>query len=417
VCKLIAELAGADKQVLSETVHRLEMASGSPGVDVRLTGEIYGKLHMKMRELGLDPNDTTPQELYRALHNLVILHDKFIADKIGIKDRHNPQQVLQSVVNFANNAEQPMQTWALKQTAMKRLLKNAPPKHLMKYLNYRSVDSMLKREPIGIVMNVARHIEPYLWQQKITKAYKNLTPSDFETKKIDINYMSHAKWDTIGKLCAANKTTAVFHLAESGSIAVIPMPLHAAEGLTLASLLLIFHYVNEIRSYGTYFKFHHMRGDFGQLLVNTISQSDGNHAQLGTQSIHWRVVHRYYGSGNRLSHPEIFEPHVQPEDLFYRKAEALLYKLEPALHFWHNTDYVGLPLSDGPLSFNLADMALNTINRIPYEKRANYHLREAVWNELYCRYMGQRSLELQLLQDLDEETATNNHIQVEEFVW
>ena len=417
MCKLIAELAGADKQVLSEMIHRLELASGAPGVDVRLTGEIYGKLHMKMRELGLDPGDTTPQELYRSLHNLVILHDKFVADKIGIADRSDPNEVLLAAVKLANKTEHPKQTWALKQTAMKKLLKTAPPKNLMKLLNYRSVDSLLKREPIGIVMTIARHIEPYLWQQKISKAYKNLKPSDFETRNIDITYLRQKKWEIVGKVCAAQKRTAVFHSAETGCIAIVPMPMHATEGLTLASLLLIFHYINEIRVYGTYFKFHHIRGDFGQFLVHTASQGSDNHAKLGTQSVHWRVVHRYYGSGERINHPEIFEPHVQPEDLYYRKAEASLYKIEPALYFWHNTDYVGLSLPDGPLSFNLADMALNVINRIPYEKRISYHMREAVWNELYCRYMGQRSLELQLLQQLDDEITENTFARTAEFTW
>lgn len=417
MCKLIAELAGADKQVLREMIHRLEAASGAPGIDVRMTGEIYGKLRMKMRELGLDPNDTTPQELYRALHNLVILHDKFLADKIGIKDRHDAQQVLTAAVNMANKTEQPKQTWALKQTAIKRLLKSAPPKNLMKLLNYRSADSLLKREPVGIVMTVARQTEPALWQQKIFKAYKTLKPSDFETRQVEIKYLKDSKWEAIGRVCADQKKTAVFHSSETGCIAVMPMPLHATDGLTLASLLLIFHYVNELRSYGTYFKFHHMRGDFGRFFANTVSGASENHAKLGSQPIHWRVVHRYYGSGERVNHPEIFEPHVQPEDVYYRKAEELLYIIEPALHFWHNTDYVGLALPDGPLSFNLADMVLNTVNRIPYEKRANYHLREAVWNELYCRYMGQRSLELQLLQNLDDEIAETADARVEEFAW
>jgi hypothetical protein len=115
------------------------------------------------------------------------------------------------------------------------------------------------------------------------------------------------------------------------------------------------------------------------------------------------VVHRYYGTRDRFNHPEIFEPHVQPEDLTYRKAEAILYRLEPALHFWHDTDYVGLPETDGPISFSLTDMAMNLVNGLPYEKRAYYHMQDSLWNEVYSRYIGQTSFEKQMLQQLDEQ--------------
>jgi hypothetical protein len=143
-----------------------------------------------------------------------------------------------------------------------------------------------------------------------------------------------------------------------------------------------------------------------------------DHARLAGQPIHWRVIHRYYGSANNLDHPEIFQPHIQPEDIAYRKAESVLYRLEPALHFWHDLDYIGLPHGDGPLSFSLIDNAINLLNGLPYEKRVSYHLRDAVWNELYSRYMGQRTLERQLLQQLDEQFLGDALMPTDmEFAW
>jgi len=121
--------------------------------------------------------------------------------------------------------------------------------------------------------------------------------------------------------------------------------------------------------------------------------------------VHWRIVHRYYGTAEAFKHPEIFEPHVQPEDLAYRKAEAFLYRLEPALHFWHDTDYVGLPEADGSISFSLTDMAMNLVNGLPYENRASYHMRDALWNEVYSRYIGQQAFEKQVLRQLDDQPA------------
>ena len=117
-----------------------------------------------------------------------------------------------------------------------------------------------------------------------------------------------------------------------------------------------------------------------------------------------------------MLHPEVFEPHVQPEDLWYRKAESLLYRIEPALYFWHNLDYIGLPRTDGPISFNLLDVLFNLAGNVPYESRVSYHLRDSVWNEILIRYMSQRSLERQLLTHLDEQTMDDVVLSDMEFV-
>jgi hypothetical protein len=187
------------------------------------------------------------------------------------------------------------------------------------------------------------------------------------------------------------------------------------------SLLLVLHWMNEIRSHSTYYKFHHMQPNFGKLLSKSLTEQSGDHARLAGQPIHWRVIHRYYGHVNRLQHPEIFMPHIQPEDLAYRKAESMLYRLEPALHFWHDLDYVGLPQADGqPLSFNLLDNAINLLNGLDYEHRVSYHLRDAIWNEVYARYLGQPALERDILKQLDDRFVAPTAaaaVQDLEFVW
>lgn len=402
MCKLIAELLGTDKRVLQEILKRMELSSGAPGVDVRLTAEIYGSLRMKSRELGLDPNDTTPQELYGALLNLTALHDKFLAAKIGVHDRHNPDSVLPAVIDCINKMALPKQVWALKQSAGKRLLRTMPPKTLMAKLHYRSVDSMLKREPISMLLTVARHVEPDVWQKRFVQSYKRLESKDFEVRNVETMYMNKGHWKEVGSLFVTQKRSSIIHAPEVAAIAILALPKRTFDGLTLMSLLSTVHYINEIKAYSTYIKFHYMRPDFGKFLVSTLLQPKTDHARVAGHPIHWNIVHQHYGSDTVRDHPEIFEPHIQPEDMFYRKAEALLYRLEPALHFWNNLDYAGLPqANNGPISFNLTDMAMNLMNGVPFERRINYHMQSALWNELYLRYVSQPSLERNLVEQLD----------------
>lgn len=419
MCKLIAELIGTDKRILAEMLRRLEHASGAPGVDLRLTSEIYGRLHMKMRALGLDPNDTTPHELYQALLNLTALHDRFLADKIGVSDRANPEIVFPAIVTAVSQLSISKKAWAIKELAAKRLLKAMPPKTLMKLLNYRSVDSMLKRERIPFLLAIARHIEPEAWQKKFTLSYKNLHASDFEEREIEVVYLNQKRWHDVGESIGHHKSTTILHIPEMAVVVLLPIAITAVQGLTLMSLLLVTHYLNEIRTFSTQLKFHNMRPDFGKYLAKTLEAPDQAHANLAGQPIHWRIIHRHYGSSQQTNHPEIFEPHIQPEDLAYKKAEAILFRFEPALHFWHDLDYVGLPqITGGPVSFNLMDMAMNLIGHKPYEKRVNYHLRGALWNEIYGRYIAQPSLERDLMRQLDDQLiAAPDPARDMEFAW
>src|SRR5665811_1416590 len=124
---------------------------------------------------------------------------------------------------------------------------------------------------------------------------------------------------------------------------------------------------------------------------------------MAGNNIHWRVIQRYFGKLKDEYHPEIFEPHVQPEDLHWRKAEELMYQVDPELKFWKDKDYVGLLYDDKPVTFNIMDISLGYSDGISYEDRFFYHFREALWNEIFVRYMGQSTLEEQVLNQLDND--------------
>jgi hypothetical protein len=124
---------------------------------------------------------------------------------------------------------------------------------------------------------------------------------------------------------------------------------------------------------------------------------------MAGQHIHWRVIQRYFGKLETESHPEIFEPHVQPEDLHWRKAEEVLDEIDPELGFWRELDYVALMHDGRPTPFNMMDTAASYCNETPYAKRTIYHFRESLWNEIFTRYMGKKTLQDQILHQLDNE--------------
>ena len=399
--KMLSQLVGVSEQLFALSVKQLEQASGNPGIDIALSGEIIGKINAHIRSLGLDPRDTTGAELYYALVDLARLHDRFLAKRIGGTNQGDIADLLPRIVHFVDKIDLPKSTWAVKHSVIKKLLKGSPPKKVMKQLGYRSIDSMLKREKVDELLVGTRILETVEWQNKLLSSYKTLTPSDFETRDVKFIVLDGRKWGTKVSSFVKQNHQNITHLKELGVVAVLPLPITYLNGVTLALMLRILYYLNEVRAYGSYFKIKQVKANFGQILTDTIFNDPARHAVMAGQHIHWRVIHRYYGGPGSVHSANIFEPHLSPDDLFWRKAEEALYKVEPALQFWHDMDYVGLVADGRPISFNLMDVSANLVNNVDYSTHLNGYLKDAVWNELFIRYLSSESLRSQVNRQLD----------------
>ncbi len=406
--KLLANLLAAREPLFSLSIQELERASGNSGVDVRLTAEIIQVNHQKIRELGLDPLDTTPAELYRALLSLVARHDQFLAKRIGAKDYQSVKKTVPKITAFVESLDIPKSALAIKHSSIKRLIKACPPKRVMKQLNYRSVDSMLKREPVAQIMAAIAVLESSSWQRNFIKKYAKLTASDFEMRPIDITIINNERWNNQAENYVKSNRNCLLPIKEIGVIAVLPLPFANMRGLVITLFPMLLHYINEIRLCSSLFKMHQIHPDFGSTVANTLLHEPTHHAVMAGQQIRWRVIHRYFGKSGETEHPEIFEPHLQQEDLVWRQAEEALYAVEPALHYWHGLSYVAHNNLKRPISFNMLDVALNYANNLPFGSHAIHHFRDSLWNEIYLRYLAQRPLEQHVLSQL-----TNNIVEPE----
>lgn len=404
---MLSQLLDAQEPMFSTALKQLEEDSGHPSADIRLTAEIVGRVQLKTKELGLDPEDTTAQELYYALEQKVANDNKRITKELlGLpEDTTIIRELVPPIVSIVISSKVPKRAWVLKRSVAKRLLKKMPPKQMMAHLGYRSIDSMLKNEPFDEMYTALRFSEGEDWLNEYNELFKSVKPSDFEERDIHIVIMDHDKWVDLAEHYAAKKRHNVTHTKELGVIVVIPMKQEKMKGLPLKTLPLLFHYINEIRLYSAFFKLKSMHPRFGAEIVDTLIADPGKAAIMAGQDIHWRVIQRYFGKLSDEKHPEVFQPHVQPEDLHWRRAEDSLYDLDPEMEFWRDLDYVARPVKSDvpPVAFNLMDVAFAYSNEESFENRYVYHFREALWNELFMRYMGEKTLEDQILKQLDND--------------
>ncbi|MBC7746600.1 TIGR00730 family Rossman fold protein [Pedobacter sp.] len=403
MAKILRDLLLAEEPIFSLSLRQLEKASGDQGTDVKLIGEISEKMRLATKALGLDPKDTTGVELYKALLSRIAVDNARVTKLIGGKNPDNVGEMVPLMVRAVNKMDIDTTCWVLKHSVAKRLLKTMPPKKLMAHLGYRSIDSMLKHEDIDEVYTALRFSEGGDWLNEYNELFKSVTPSDFETREIRILVMDHKKYVDLATHFVEKKLHNITHTKEMGTIVVVPMHRTHMKGITLKSLPLIFHYINEIRLYSSFFKLKQVNKDFGRTVVETLIADPGAASQMAGQKVHWRVIQRYFGKTKDENHPEAFEPHVHPEDLHWRRAEELLTKLDPEMAFWQEMDYVGAIYNGQPITLNLMDVSLSYSNEETYDNRYVYHFRESLWNEIFMRYMGHKNLEDQILSQLDND--------------
>ena len=411
--KNLRDLLDAEEPIFSLAIQQLEKASGQQGTDARLIGELAEKMRKAADVLGLDAGDTTDNEFYEALISKIKQDNDRVTKMLGGTDADDVKQMVPLIVKAVESMDIDRSCWVLKRSVAKQLLAKMPPKKLMEHLGYRSVDSMLKHENIDEIYTALRFSEGPEWLEKYNELFKEIKPSDFETRDISIVIMDHDKYVDLAEHFVEKKLHNITHTKEMGVIVVVPMRAERMKGITLKSLPLIFHYVNEIRLYSSFFKLKQVEKNFGETVVETLIADPGNAAQMAGQYVHWRVIQRYFGKMRDENHPEAFQPHVHPEDLHWRRAEEMLGQLDPEMKFWQDVDYVAKLADDGlPLTLNLMDVSLGYSNGEPYESRYVYHFRESLWNEIFMRYMGHKNLEDSILKQLDNDMIAPEKLEV-----
>lgn len=140
-------------------------------------------------------------------------------------------------------------------------------------------------------------------------------------------------------------------------------------------------------------KLQQVQPNFGELFQAAAAEEPMTEVELGGNVLSWRAVHWLYGQGHMAYRAEVFEPHIQPEDLLLHNVGSELAALQPVLTFWQETEALGLLDGSDAVSLNILDVALGVCNGLAYGERVLRHMREALGRELFARYVQQDNLQ------------------------
>jgi hypothetical protein len=374
--KNLSQLLDEPEVVVESVVNKLEHISGWNGTDVRLLAGINNTARSKLSELKLDPDDTTGPELYHALLT------KYAQDEASLG--LNTQDIIEKIVH----AHKDFQVYALKQSVARELLRSHPPRKVMKALGYRSVDSMLKREDISTIYALLPKLELTRWQNVFEKDLSKVTPSDFETRDVEIVDISPERWSYFNSGSCAHAVVLL------GSVNVNSK---AAGKMELAST--VTQKINQLRATSALIKYRNVEPNFGKNLIDILKGAHQNPFKISILPISWQSIFHHYGLRSAAEHTEFFGPHLLHDDIKAHEPLKILAKISPAFRWWHDLEYVAKKTGEGIVSFNLADVVSNQKNQ--YEHRNLNNFRKSLWHEFVNRYLAHPTVEQHFMQQLE----------------
>ena len=380
--KLIRQLLNESDPRFSISLTRLEFAAGRPGIDSRLTAEILSTTRSKMASIGLDPSDTTGAELYAGLCQMAVKADESIRAYLGHPANADSGAV--AMKKLVTEIIGPRETWAVKSVALRTILKNNPPKKVMKAFHYQSIDSMAKRMDPAELMLASRVLESKTWWQKTKKSFQELGTKDFEKSSLKVITLCDEKWIAIIQKYSETTGFGVIGSKECATVGFVPLEGKTSYVSTLTRLL---HCINEVLLHGSFLKLHFVNPSIGNILVHAIDEGELLHTSVSGAVFHWRDIQRYFGMLPEDS--ETSFAHLDVHDLGWIALETQLSLRIPELAFWVGLDFCGVSYGDGRiLSCNVMDVAVSANLDLSHSRMFTDRMVRSLRSELMARYIA-----------------------------
>jgi hypothetical protein len=357
----------------------LERLSGKKGHDIRVFVDSIHHFKDLSKQLNLDNEDTTPHELYQSLVVQSKKDSERLAERLGVEQTDTPSEVVKKCIGYLEKRTGWRKFWCVKQSVLKKQLKANPPKKVMTVLGFRSIDSLLKREPVLQTLVLAKIIEGVGWQEKYINQAGSMTNSDFDEQKISFNVISHVRLDSLKK--SEIDLRRVVFSSEESSVIIIAPPSRRFEGDVMFYFDTIINHVNGIISRSAFYRFKGLQPDFFETLKD-IRENGFKKASFINWPIRWSaVMHSIQHHGNRKL-AERLDLNIPAYELFGLSAEREMQRFGVWEKGFAYGDKTGLIVST-----HLSDVIINAINKNDFESSYNEFGKNRLYDELFSRYL------------------------------
>ena len=405
----ISQLLRTPENVLADLFDKMEKLTGQTGVAEKIVAENQIIVKRKLEELGILAEKADAQYVEAALLKKTKEADEAFYDFLGRPD-FGSQAGCKKMIKIIKDTKLGAESgFFLKEEKLRDFLVLNPPKNILRTLGYKNVGEMLGKEDSYEIFAALRFVEDEKWLNKVFfRPYNDLRADHFEEREIKVAVLSE-KWAAIGQQFAGKKLHHISHLKELGFVFVIPTKKEQFSGQSLETFSLILHYLHEIDFYSKLFRKYSAGPGFGENLVKLLSGVITD-SMPSDDKVLWRIVVRYLAKIDE-NDPRLFEPHVNPETIYWLKAEKEMDELarknpQIKLDFWRGVDdFVGEVFPAGKkgeeiVSFDLLDNVISLTHR--GLGKYLYHQQEALWNKIFIEFMGEDKLEETIVENIEK---------------
>ncbi len=397
----LARILRADKDVIAKIDTHLSRVTGKQGVIEKIIEENSANIEQRLQVLGV-PSDAPSKEVYDALISKIESDDHQLFKAFGSPDISN-QADCEKVLAVVQRLTKTNHGFFLKQEKAAEFLVREPPKNVLAYLGYDSVEKMLAQEDLFEVYSSLRFLEDGNWMNNVFfKQYKTLTPDDFEERAIIIKSLDE-KWKKAAEQFIKKKWHNISHLKELGVVFVLPASL-GISGELLRMISMVLHYLYEVPFYSDVFRQSaEVPALFPERFTSLLRGDVIDRRIPESEKTLWLVMPRYLAKDDENDW-RLFVPHISPEALYWAKAIESLVTIGDAidgfgedLRFWRDLGWVGDYFKDDVgndvlVSFDLVDTVMSLVKQKELIKYL-YHQQEALWNKIFTEYFGADQLD------------------------
>lgn len=392
---ILGQFLSSSGRYFDQLIESLEKATGNQARDAQLIGRVVTGANLKIRELGLTPGDTLPEEMYQALINKFIndsqvMHYQLLGDNVDFNFLNF--QVAHQLNLIVNEP-----VFGLSDQAVIKALQAVPPKKLIKELNASSLEELLDKYYHVEILELAWALASKVWRTKIIAELQKLPNGGFELKELTYHQISRGLTGRYRELTGGQH---FYHSSLTGSILYLNYSLSESRrqmalgtfiaGLIEARQLIDFSNQLQILAQTKYFL---------DNLENLFVYQNGKVWRLCDTPVPWRSIYRVLAdSSTKLSQalkPELTGCQFGRLDLIEG-----LERCFDGLDYWRDAQALAFKSQLDIVSVNIADVAVNSHHSRRERLGQTNFFEDALWDELIRDYLEHdyliRQVKLQL---------------------
>lgn len=373
------------------SIREFEKKNGQPNHDIKLESEISTKIRQKISELHLDPNDTTKDELYAALQHKLVIDDTKLLKEIrnrSAKYINAAANVEDGLIHLMNSEFKDVEVFTLKTKIVKQYFIKYPPKNVMKKLDFRSVDSLIKRSNPSLIILAMNLLESETYINNFYHHYLKLKSTDFENQRIKFVNAPNDKWASFLKEISHKNKINFISSYELSTLILFPISNNLKPGQLTSITSNIIEEINNIRSLSCYIKLSQVNKDFAKRIYEISSKVPKLEIQLLGTEISYPNAHKLM---NELK-LAINHPLLNKSDLNLCRVENKLCELVDGFKFWKDSNILAKADSRSVTSLNVQDVAYNLTHNLKIEDATSNFFKNNLKYELLKLYINQEDL-------------------------